>query len=173
MSDARQRFLPVRVLLFSILVPGVVAGCVPWVLWRTFPADFDPGWLRFAGMLVMGCGIGFYVISAVAFLREGRGTPAIYFTRPLRGLIGEEPGTLVAGLLYSTTRNPMYLAVIQFVLGAGIVTGRWAILAYFILLSIFFHCVVVLIEEPHLRKTFGTSYEAYTKRVPRWFRFLP
>src|SRR2546427_10525595 len=42
-------------------------------------------------------------------------TPAIFFSRRLRLLIGEEPGGLVSGGLYRFSRNPMYFGVLMVV----------------------------------------------------------
>ena len=33
-----------------------------------------------------------------------------------------------------------------------------------------FNFVVVIIEEPILKKQFGSEYAAYLKQVPRWFK---
>jgi protein-S-isoprenylcysteine O-methyltransferase Ste14 len=44
-------------------------------------------------------------------------------------------------------------------------------LSVFIYTCLFFlatHLFVVLYEEPTLRRTFGTEYEAYLRRVRRW-----
>jgi protein-S-isoprenylcysteine O-methyltransferase Ste14 len=33
---------------------------------------------------------------------------------------------------------------------------------------LFFHLVVRLVEEPHLRAMHGPAYEIYCRAVPRW-----
>jgi protein-S-isoprenylcysteine O-methyltransferase Ste14 len=38
-----------------------------------------------------------------------------------------------------------------------------------LLLLAYFHVAVLRIEEPELRRRFGSKYEAYCERVPRWF----
>ena len=37
-----------------------------------------------------------------------------------------------------------------------------------LLLLAYFHVAVVRVEEPELRRQFGSKYEGYCERVPRW-----
>ena len=111
-----------------------------------------------------------YGLCLMRFLAAG-GTPAIFFTRPLRFLIGEEPGSLVSQGLYRFSRNPMYVGVLLVVFGQAIIFGSPRIAAYGLLLFVCFHLTVVLLEEPHLRRTRGRSYELYCQTVPRWLGF--
>ena len=39
---------------------------------------------------------------------------------------------------------------------------------YCLLFSLGFHLLIVLVEEPVLRQTFGAAYEQYCRSVPRW-----
>jgi len=39
---------------------------------------------------------------------------------------------------------------------------------YFLLFVLAFHILIVFIEEPILRNTFGADYVQYAKSVPRW-----
>ena len=61
-----------------------------------------------------------------------------------------------------------YLAVTAIVLGQGLLFGNVTILVYGALLALGFHIFVLAYEEPTLRHTFGTQFEAYTANVPRW-----
>lgn len=162
--------LGLRLLAFTVLIPGTVAVAVPWlILDRTRAADGNP-MMKVTGFLFVTAGITLYLTSTLRFLREGRGTPAIWFTRPLRWLIGEEPGVLVRSGLYRFTRNPMYLGVVTVVAGQGLWHGSYAIIIYAILLWVAFHCVVVYIEEPHLRRKCGNKYAEFCRTTPRWIR---
>ena len=38
---------------------------------------------------------------------------------------------------------------------------------------IVFHGIVVVFEEPYLRRTHGARYAAYARRVPRWLPLAP
>ena len=154
----------IRGLIFTALVPLVVGG---WA-----PAAIDPGrrpggGLWNSGWLLVAVGAAFYVACLLRFLASG-GTPAIFFTRPLRALIGEEPPQLVQSWLYTVTRNPMYVGVSAAVFGQAIVYASASIATYGALLWTAFHVVVIGLEEPHLRELHGRSYDDYCRRVPRW-----
>jgi protein-S-isoprenylcysteine O-methyltransferase Ste14 len=153
-----------RGLIFTVLVPGVVAFFVPLALdssTRLQGGIWQVGWLLVAaGMLI-------YAFCLVRFLVAG-GTPAIFFARHLRLLIGEEPSGLVSGGLYGLSRNPMYLGVLLAVFGQAVLFASALIAAYACAVLIFFQLIVVFVEEPHLRATLGSSYENYCRAVPRW-----
>jgi protein-S-isoprenylcysteine O-methyltransferase Ste14 len=156
--------LIVHAILFTILVPGTVTIYVPSLLLAgTAPAG--DAW-RFLGLLPIAAGTLGYLACALEFLLRGRGTPAPFMIRPLRFLIGEEPQTVVQSALYQRSRNPMYVSVITVVLGESLLFEFRALLYYALFLWLMFHLVVVLLEEPHLRKRPG--YEEYCARVPRW-----
>ena len=150
-------------LLFTILVPGVVAFYVPQTL-RTAPAAggaWSLGWILFAlGALI-------YFRCFLDVLAAG-GTPTIFFTRPIRAALGEEPRQLIRRGLYRYSRNPMYLGVFIAVAGQAIVYRSLRIAAYLAITMLFFHCVVVFLEEPHLARARGPAYDDYRRRVPRW-----
>lgn len=153
-----------RGLIFTALVPYVVA--------KTLPAMIDPGAKMRGGMANSGwvlivAGTLVYFACLLRFLASG-GTPAIFFTRPLRALLGEEPPTLVAAGLYRYSRNPMYVGVLTAIFGQAILFASWPVAAYGCAAFATFHLVVVTLEEPHLRATRGESYKRYCGQVPRW-----
>jgi len=160
----------VRLAIFTVLVPGFVAGWMPWWLLTSGREvrAFDPGLWRWAGLALAVAGIAGYLLCALDFLLKGGGTPAIFFTRHLRFLLGEEPRTVVQQGLYRYSRNPMYLSVICVILGQGVFFGSTAVLLYGLAAFAFFHFVVLLLEEPHLRRKGGESYREYCRRTPRW-----
>ena len=147
-----------RGLVFTALVPVVIAYFLPrWL-------GYHPT-VSLAGWLLIVPGILIYILCLMRFLAAG-GTPAIFFTRPLRFLIGETPNALVSEGLYRYSRNPMYVGVLLTIFGQGLVT-------YGLIIWICFHAVVVLLEEPQLRKQNGEPYDEYRRKVPRWFLRLP
>jgi len=160
----------IRAAIFTVLVPGFVAGWMPWRLLHSGreARAFDPGVWRWAGLMLALAGIAGYLLCALDFLLKGGGTPAIFFTRHLRFLLGEEPQAVVQQGLYRHSRNPMYLSVIAVILGLGVCFGSTSVLLYGFAAFVFFHFVVVLLEEPHLRRKGGESYRAYCRRTPRW-----
>jgi len=154
----------IRGLIFTVLVPGTIAVYVPFrMAQRLTPAAgfWEAGWL------VSTIGALGYFWCFVGFLASG-GTPAIFFTKPLSFLIGEEPRRLVREGLYRLTRNPMYLSVLLVIFGQAIRFGSPEIAVYGLILWLGFHLVVVLIEEPHLLEERGPSFSDYCRRVPRW-----
>jgi len=160
----------IRAAIFTILVPGVVAAWTPWWLLHSSHEvrAFDPGLGRWAGLALALAGVAGYVLCALDFLLKGGGTPSIFFTRHLRFLLGEEPRLVVQQGLYRYSRNPMYLSVVAVILGEGVFFGSATVLLYGLAAFVFFHLVVVLLEEPHLRRKGGDSYREYCRRTPRW-----
>lgn len=150
-------------LVFTILVPGVVAFYVPQTM-RRGPAPGDwwsLGWVLF----VLGALI--YFRCLVNFVLAG-GTPAIFFTRHIRAVWGEEPQQVVRSGLYRYSRNPMYLGILTAITGQAVVYRSPRIALYLLIAALFFHCVVVFLEEPHLARVRGPAYDEYRRRVPRW-----
>jgi protein-S-isoprenylcysteine O-methyltransferase Ste14 len=151
-------------LLFSVLVPGVVAFYVPQTLRNGHAAAggwWSLGWILFAlGALI-------YLRCLFNFLAAG-GTPAIFFTRPIRAVLGEEPKQVVSSGLYRYSRNPMYLGVFTAIASQALVYRSLPITVYLAIAIVFFHCVVVFLEEPHLARARGPAYDEYRRRVPRW-----
>ena len=146
-------------LVFVILVPGVAAVAVP--VWLGGPGGWWP--LRAVS------GIPFILGAAVAgkcvldFAVTGRGTPA-----PI-----DPPKVLVVRGLYRFVRNPMYVGVLLIILGWALYFASLRIVTYGAVLWLGFHLFVVLYEEPHLSRRFGTSYDEYRAETPRWLPRLP
>ena len=102
-------------LVFLVLVPGVVAGLVPWWLTGWQVEEPFPYWLplRVAGVILLAAGVVVLLHSFARFVVEGRGTPA-----PVA-----PTERLVVGGLYRYVRNPMYLAVAATIVGQALATG--------------------------------------------------
>ena len=154
----------VRGAIFTLLVPFVIAGWAPAQFTRGMP---PAGGLWQAGWILLAAGALLYLWCLLLFLASG-GTPAIFFTRPLRFLLGTEPGGVVREGPYRFSRNPMYVGVVSAILGQAVVYRSAAVLAYGAAVALCFHLVVVLYEEPHLRAVRGAEYDSYRKRVRRW-----
>jgi protein-S-isoprenylcysteine O-methyltransferase Ste14 len=149
---------------FTVLGPGVIAGLVPRLILG--PAPLGGGFWRI-GWLILAAAVEIYLWCLGVFLAAA-GTPAIFFTRPLRSVIGEEPRSLVRRGLYRFSRNPMYVGVVLAVAGQAVLHASAALAAYAVLLFACFHAVVVLLEEPHLRARDPEEFERYTRKVRRW-----
>lgn len=158
----------IRGLFFTILVPGTVAGYVPYLFMRSRLPDMNTGMFHWAGLFIICVGVFIYLWTATSFLLRGKGTPAIWFTKVISFIIGEEPVKMVSSGLYKYSRNPMYLGVMTTVAGQGIFFQYSILLWYALSLFIIFTLVVIFIEEPHLEKKFGEEYKNYKKRTRRW-----
>ena len=150
----------IRSLVFTILVPGTVTIYIPYRIITGQYDSFSVDWnvLQFLSILVFVIGASIYFWCLWDFARTGRGTPAIY----------DAPKRLVVKGLYRYVRNPMYFGVLFVILGWAALYESYAALRYAILMWVIFHIVVVLIEEPTLRRQFDESYGIYCKRVRRW-----
>jgi protein-S-isoprenylcysteine O-methyltransferase Ste14 len=135
-----------------LLLPGIVAFVVPWLL---LPAQRQ---FHFAGAPLLAIGSALLVWCVRDFCVAGRGTLAPW----------APPEHLVTVGLYRLSRNPMYVAVLLILAGwaAAFPTPPLWIYAAFVALS--FHLRVVYGEEPWLAQRHGPAWQAYRTRVPRW-----
>jgi protein-S-isoprenylcysteine O-methyltransferase Ste14 len=151
--------LLLKILVFTMVAPGTVTVLLPMMLFR---GDLDPeavgGFRGAAGLVLILGGALLYARCAWAFARYGRGTPA-----PI-----DPPRVLVTGGLYARTRNPMYLGVLTVLLGEATAFGSSRLLAYAAVVFLGFHLFTVLYEEPAHARRFGSAFEEYCRRVPRW-----
>ncbi len=151
--------LAVRSLLWTALLPGLVAGYVPWRFFGLSHVRLDTfGPRHVVGFLGIGVGTALLGACIWEFARTGRGTLA-----PV-----DPPRDLVIRGLYRYVRNPMYLSVTAILLGEAWLAGSWALLLYWAAWFLVVNLFVMGYEEPALRRRFGTTYEAYARRVGRW-----
>lgn len=145
-----------RALFAFLLLPGLVAGLLPWLLLRTTAsggAGFWPGWV------VLAAGMAVLLACVRQFYTEGKGTLAPW----------HPPQRLVTGGLYRYSRNPMYAGVLLIVGGWALGAGSSALALYAAFLLAAFHLRVRYYEEPVLARLFGEDWEAYRKQTRRWF----
>lgn len=77
--------------------------------------------------------------------------------------------SLVTGGVYAVTRNPMYLGMTLFALGAAFWFGRIPMLVAPVLMFAIANWIFIPFEETKMRAQFGDAFDAYCKRVRRWF----
>ncbi len=147
-----------KTILFMFFVAGLLLVVFPVWLMTTHTALFSFGVLRWLALPCWAAGAAGSIWCAWAFTVRGHGTPSP--TDP--------PRELVVSGLYRYVRNPIYLGVVVFLLGHVLWHPSYSILWMPVIVAVCAHLFVTLYEEPHLRKTFGASYEAYCKSVPRW-----
>ncbi len=152
-------WLAVRSLAWTVLLPGMVAGYLPWRYFGMNQVRLDllrPTHLLAATLIIFGAVL--LTLCIWEFAHSGRGTLA-----PV-----DPPRELVVRGLYRYVRNPMYLSVTAIVLGETLFTQSRALFAYWIVWFIAANVFVLGYEEPTLRRRFGSSYERYTQEVGRW-----
>ncbi|MGH2839624.1 MAG: methyltransferase family protein [Solirubrobacteraceae bacterium] len=145
-------------LAFLVLVPGTVAGVLPWALtgWEA-RSPWPP--LQVVGMALVAAGAGVLLHAFARFVVEGVGTPA-----PVA-----PTERLVVGGLYRHVRNPMYLAVAATIVGQALILGRFGLLVYAVLFGVTVAAFVHGYEEPALAARYGEEYDAYRSAVPAWW----
>jgi protein-S-isoprenylcysteine O-methyltransferase Ste14 len=113
---------------------------------------------RWLGWALLGLALPLFVLFNLRFVVEGHGTPV-----PIA-----PTDRLVVGGPFRWVRTPGYVSVVTLLVGQALVLGSPAVLGYAVVVAIAFHLVVVLYEEPTLRRQFGADYETYCRAVPPW-----
>ena len=127
-----------------------------WVL--ALPRYPSPVFLSLAAILIGGAlfieARGTYVLWTV-----GLGTP-----NPI-----EPPKQLVTEGPYRFSRNPLYVARVLALFGVALALGSLGVLFISFFLALGVQLVLLPREERRLSERFGQTYEAYRRRVPKWF----
>ena len=148
-----------RNLLFTILLPGTVAGLVPYLIAKNHSVSFQiTSPLHLLGVIIFMIGFVLMVHCIFRFAIEGRGTLA-----PV-----DATKVLVVTGLYRYLRNPMYLGVITMLLGESIYIQSVIMWIYILIVFIAFNIFIFWIEEPRLKRDFGDEYIRYCQKVRRW-----
>jgi protein-S-isoprenylcysteine O-methyltransferase Ste14 len=151
--------LALRSLLWVILLPGLLAGYLPWRYFGVGSVVLEFGNpLHWAGCLAIAAGVVLLGACVWEFARTGRGTLS-----PV-----DPPRVLVVRGLYQYVRNPMYLSVTLIILGEVLLTGSRALLGYWVVWFAAVNAFVIGFEEPTLRRQFGETYRHYADSVGRW-----
>lgn len=139
--------------LFLIFLPGRILSSTG----ITQPAVV--GVWQVAGMFLGVARAALALSCILTFVFVGSGTPAPF----------DPPRRLVVRGPYRLARNPMYLGAALALSGAALFYQSMRLLGYAGLFLFVTHLFVVLYEEPTLRRTFGGDYDAYSRRVGRWW----
>jgi len=146
-----------RTLVFTVFVPGTVAGYVPWRLRQNAAPVTGPE--QWAAIGVIAIGIALYLHTAFwGFAVIGGGTPAPIAPTKI----------LVVKGLHRFVRNPMYIGVALVIGGQAWLFHSRHIAIYMVGMLLVAHVFVISYEEPTLRKQFGEEYDHYRASVPRW-----
>ena len=147
-----------RHLLSILLLPFVATVVVSGALVRLYEDEPGAVWLIVVGAAVIACGLALFAWTIALFARIGRGTLAPW--DPTRRLVAVGP--------YRHLRNPMISGVLFILLGEAALFSSLAVLAWAALFFAINTAWFVRVEEPGLRRRFGSDYVEYAKRVPRW-----
>jgi len=146
-----------KTILFTIVVPGTIAGLVPyWILGGSRTPTM--GHLEWLGAIFFVLGAAIYSRCAWEFAVRGLGTPA-----PIA-----PTKYLVTTALHRYIRNPMYIGVFLVILGEAAAFRSLHLAEYAAAMLLAAHLFVVFYEEPTLLDQYGNSYEEYKRKVPRW-----
>jgi protein-S-isoprenylcysteine O-methyltransferase Ste14 len=156
----RRSTAAVGSVVFFLVVPGIMAGLIPWLLTGWQLREPVPPWapMRVLGVILLVAGLIALIQAFVRFVVEGLGTPA-----PIAA-----PERLVIGGLYRYVRNPMYAAILAAIIGQALLLGQLGLLLYAAAFWMIVAAFVRLYEEPALIRRFGADYETYRRAVPAW-----
>ena len=148
----------IKTLLYMGIMHGFFTFYIPYFIASHSKSSFDAGVFRLLALPFWLTGIYILIHCSIDMIRRGQGTPAHL----------DPPKQLVITGLYRHVRNPIYLGALSVHLGSIVWFGSGLLIAYFICFVIVYYLLVLFIEEPILKSTFGKEYEDYRKSVPRW-----
>ena len=151
------------VALKSVVLGGAFLWLWSWVALSLARFDGRLGgpladWTRFAGFTALAAGGALAAWCVGAFVVKGHGTPAPF----------DSPTRFVAVGPYRHVRNPMCIGGACLLLGLGLSQRSPSMVLFVPAWWLLAHALVVLHEEPALRRRFGPEYEIYVRRTPRW-----
>src|ERR1043166_1999579 len=153
-------FVLVRAVTYAALFIGFVLVYLPgrFLSWSGIVAPATTAAPQVAGMMLVAIGtaIALWCVFTLVFI--GKGTPAPF----------DPPRKLVVRGPYRFVRNPMYIGAGMTLAGAALFYDSLSICISPGLFFLITHLFVVFYEEPTLRRTFGSDYEAYFRQVRRW-----
>ena len=154
-SDAPSRVSWPPIILASAIVLALVLGAL-------LPLPAFPGVVgdaaRVLGLVLVAAAIAID-LWALATLARARTTVLPHRTA----------SALVTSGPFARSRNPIYVANAILLLGLGFALGNLWFLPLAAVLVVLTNAVAAVPEERHLARRFGEDFEAYRRRVPRWF----
>ena len=148
-------------ILSIILLPGIVAGVIPYYLDEYLPEPEiydDHIVLKIGGILFLSFGLLMLIWTVFLFDRKGKGTLAPW----------SPPQKLVIAGPYRYVRNPMIIGVISILFGEALFLNSIPILIWSMLFFVINTLYFELVEERKLERKFGDTYVNYKNSVSRW-----
>ena len=146
---------------------GLLFLCLLYLLAQTFASNMDL-FLPPVGFLANGFAraLGWVILSVSGLVLLW--AQAQMGTSWRVGLDAESPGPLVTRGLFSYSRNPIFLSMRLNLLGLMCLLPNVFTLLLLVCGELLIQ-IQVRLEEPHLTQIYGSAYEAYRTRVPRWW----
>src|ERR1700721_4444805 len=150
-------FILIRTLTYATLFIGFVLVYLPArvLAWAGVSRPAEISWPQILGIAVSILGAALALWCVGVFARTGKGTPAPF----------DPPRRLVVRGPYRFVRNPMYTGAALALAGAALLYQSLALLGYCALFLLVCCLFVFFYEEPTLRRSFGSEYEAYCRHV--------
>jgi protein-S-isoprenylcysteine O-methyltransferase Ste14 len=118
----------------------------------------------FHSRITKGVGV-LFLLMAISFLVTSL---AKFFKSKNTVVLIKPASSLQTNGVYSISRNPMYVGLLQIYLGITCFTGNWWNIILLPLLIFLMQVYVIKHEEDYLERAFGNEYLEYKKRVRRW-----
>ena len=152
--NARLRVL-FTLLAFRLSVAFFVVAWSPYSILSAHPGRpfAELALLTVGGVLLIGAGTFIFLWCTWDFAYIG---------------LSFGPSLLVTEGICGWLRHPMYFSLILVLLGESLLFKSWRLLGYTSVLALIVHAFVILYEEPHMTKRWGTTYLEYCRQVPRW-----
>ena len=147
-----------KTLLYMGIMHGFFTYYFPYQLASATNALFEPGIFRYLAIPFWLSGTLIIIWCSIDIIRKGRGTPAHL----------DPPKELVVTGLYRYVRNPIYVGAMLVLFGYIIWSASAWVILYSALAYTAFNFLIIIVEEPILKNTFGMAYTEYIQRVPRW-----
>ena len=144
-----------------------------WIFILFYGALFIPSWPLFSQKqfgdyyYLWPVIIGLF-ITILGQLIRGLTIGLAYIVRGGKGGKPYAEGLVTEGI-FNHCRNPLYVGNILMLLGVGILANSLLYVAVFIPVFLFVYRAIVLAEENFLRGKFGHGFDAYCKKVNRWW----
>ena len=148
----------IKTILYMGGMHGFFTFYIPFQLASHDAPFMNFGVFKYSAALFWILGAWIIIHCSADIIRRGRGTPAHL----------DPPKSLMINGWYRHVRNPIYLGAVIVQVGYIIWFGSALAILYAFLFFLAFHVLIIVVEEPILRNTFGETYEEYQKKVPRW-----
>jgi protein-S-isoprenylcysteine O-methyltransferase Ste14 len=155
--------LKLRMVFYGVFFLALVLVGLPWLVHRL--DVYVPAWhveiglpLRVVGWVAFAAFLLTYLWCSYILSSRGKGAYVEF----------DPPKHFVATGPFRWTRNPIAACVVGMIFGLALAFSSTGMFLLFVIGVPLAHLQVVRMEEPLLRERFGSAYEDYMRRVPRW-----